>query len=264
MSASTRSTLLALAVALFAAQSAAAAQDGGYLRDAGASASDLPADARTIAIPAARFTIKRDPHGGMPVFDPAPSSGTVVRDAQLEDAAARAARLKPGQFEWIDAAPGAGHVLTVIDLAGQRATVYRGGRPIAVTTVSTGTRSHPTPTGVFPILQKKAVHHSRKYDNAPMPFMQRLTWDGIALHAGKLPGYPASHGCVRLPKAFAERLFRLTKTGQNVVIAEDGSADALMRAGLPAWVALQVGELQTNRALAYDARGPADSGFGAP
>jgi hypothetical protein len=94
--------------------------------------------------------------------------------------------------------------------------------------------------------------------------MQRLTWDGIALHAGRLPGYPASHGCVRLPKAFAERLFRLTKTGQNVVIAEDGSADALMRAGLPAWVALQVGELETNRALAYDSRGPADSGFGAP
>jgi lipoprotein-anchoring transpeptidase ErfK/SrfK len=155
-------------------------------------------------------------------------------------------------------------VLMVVELATQRATVFRGGRPIAVTTVSTGTKSHPTPTGVFPILQKRVVHHSKKYNNAPMPYMQRLTWDGIALHAGKLPGYPASHGCVRLPKAFAEQLFRITSTGQNVVIAEDGSADALMRAGLPAWVALQVGALETNTALAYDSRGPADSAFGAP
>jgi hypothetical protein len=74
-----------------------------------------------------------------------------------------------------------------------------------------------------------------------MPFMQRLTWHGVAMHAGRIPGYPASHGCVRLPKAFAQQLFRVTKNGNLVVIADDSSTTALMRAGLQSWMALQVG-----------------------
>jgi L,D-transpeptidase-like protein len=101
--------------------------------------------------------------------------------------------------------------------------VYRNGVRIAASTCSTAKLGHQTPTGVFKILQKDKNHHSSTYDNAPMPYMNRLTWSGIALHAGQLPGYPASHGCVRLPKEFAELLFGVTKLGMTVVIADDKS-----------------------------------------
>ena len=96
----------------------------------------------------------------------------------------------------------------------QRAYVYRGGALIGVTTVSTGKPGHRTPTGKFDILQKRAKHFSNLYNNAPMPFMQRLTWGGIALHAGQIPGRPASHGCVRLPLDFARNLFGVTSDGR--------------------------------------------------
>jgi hypothetical protein len=102
--------------------------------------------------------------------------------------------------------------------------VYRNGVRIAVSTVSTGKKGHETPTGVFTILQKNKDHRSSLYNDAPMPWMQRLTWDGIALHAGKLPGYPASHGCVRLPDEFAKRLFAVTDFGITVIIANDSGA----------------------------------------
>jgi lipoprotein-anchoring transpeptidase ErfK/SrfK len=92
----------------------------------------------------------------------------------------------------------------IITLPRQLAFVYRNGVLIGVSTVSSGTKGHATPTGVFTVLQKKVEHYSNLYNAAPMPYMQRLTWDGIAMHAGNLPGYPASHGCVRLPKAFAK------------------------------------------------------------
>ena len=82
---------------------------------------------------------------------------------------------------------------------------------------------HETPTGTYPILEKRRRHFSNLYNNAPMPFMQRLTWDGIALHAGQIPGYPASHGCVRLPHAFAEKLFAITERDMMVVIADETS-----------------------------------------
>jgi hypothetical protein len=94
---------------------------------------------------------------------------------------------------------------------------------IAALTCLTGKLGHQTPTGVFKILQKDKNHHSSTYNNAPMPYMNRLTWPGIALHAGQLPGYSASHGCVRLPKEFAELLFGVTKLGMTVVIADDKS-----------------------------------------
>ena len=92
-----------------------------------------------------------------------------------------------------------------------------------VCTISSGKAGKETPTGTFEILQKKQMHHSNLYNNAPMPFMQRLTWDGIALHAGKLPGYPASHGCIRLPAAFAKLLFAETRKGMLVVVADEAS-----------------------------------------
>jgi hypothetical protein len=144
--------------------------------------------------------------------------------------------LKTGEFVWLPAAVRArGAPLTIIvSLSGQRAYVYRDGEEIAITTVSTGRPGRETPTGTFEILAKERIHHSNIYDDAPMPFMQRLTWTGLSMHAGHLPGYPASHGCVRLPPKFAEQLFGLTEPGEIVVITDDGSAEALARAGLNA------------------------------
>ena len=112
-------------------------------------------------------------------------------------------------------------VLIVVSIAAQQAFVFKGGEVWDTTKVSTGRRGNETPTGEFTILQKKKLHHSNLYDNAPMPFMQRITWDGVALHAGHVPGYPASHGCIRLPKAFAEELYKVTNFSKTVVIVTD-------------------------------------------
>jgi len=120
----------------------------------------------------------------------APGAEALVASGSDVDADA----LQPGEFLWTPERSGAGQLVIVVSLPTQRAHVYRNGVRIGVSTVSTGTPSHPTPTGTFEILQKKRLNHSNLYNNAPMPFMQRLTWDGIALHAGKIPGYPASHG----------------------------------------------------------------------
>jgi hypothetical protein len=130
-------------------------------------------------------------------------------------------QLKPGQFLWAPEIAPQGPVTVILSIKSQRAYAYRNGVPIGVSTVSTGKSGHDTPTGVFTILQKEVDHKSNLYDDAPMPYMQRLTWTGIAMHAGDLPGYPASHGCVRLPIAFAKLLFGITKLGLTVVITDD-------------------------------------------
>ena len=127
-------------------------------------------------------------------------------------------RLKPGEWVWAPEVAPAGPILVYVDLSAQRATVYRNGVRIAASTVSSGKAGHETPTGVFTVLQKDAKHRSSTYNNAPMPFTQRLTWDGIALHAGGLPGYPESHGCVHLPYDFAKALFAETSLGVTVVV----------------------------------------------
>lgn len=127
-------------------------------------------------------------------------------------------RLKPGEWVWAPEVAPAGPILVYVDLSAQRATVYRNGVRIAASTVSSGKAGHETPTGVFTVLQKDARHRSSTYNNAPMPFTQRLTWDGIALHAGGLPGYPESHGCVHLPYDFARALFAETSLGVTVVV----------------------------------------------
>ncbi|HEX5123791.1 MAG TPA: L,D-transpeptidase [Rhodanobacteraceae bacterium] len=132
--------------------------------------------------------------------------------------------LKPGEWIWGGDNKAMGPMAVIVSLTEQRAYVYRNGILIAVSTVSTGKKGHETPTGVFTILQKDKDHHSKKYDNAPMPYQERLTWDGIALHAGGLPGFPESHGCVHLPTKFAELLFGATNMGMTVVIAEQGSS----------------------------------------
>ena len=133
-----------------------------------------------------------------------------------------AATLAPGRYVWTD--PGTAEPVTVvISLPLQRAFVYRGASLMAATAVSTGTDDKPTPTGIYPILQKAEKHRSNLYDDASMPYMQRLTWDGIALHAGANPGFPASHGCVRVPLAFAKKLYGVTTVGTEVtVIGVDG------------------------------------------
>jgi hypothetical protein len=149
----------------------------------------------------------------IPAHAAAPSlqTGTVMEAAE---------RLKPGEYLWApDIAP-KGPVLLVVSLATQRAVVYRNGVPIGISTVSTGRPGYRTPTGVFVILQKHVEHYSNLYDNAPMPYMQRLTWGGVALHGGNLPGYPASHGCIRLPHEFAKLLYQVTHHGMTVIVTE--------------------------------------------
>jgi hypothetical protein len=129
-----------------------------------------------------------------------------------------AKQLKPGQYVWEPQRAPTGPALVVVNLHTQRLLLFRNGVPVAASTVSSGKTGHETPTGVFTILQKNEKHFSKTYNNAPMPNMQRLTWKGVALHAGNLPGYPASHGCVRLPLAFSKLLFGETAVGMTVVI----------------------------------------------
>lgn len=132
--------------------------------------------------------------------------------------------LEPGEFIWEGAIESDGPVVVVVSLPEQMAYVYRNGVRVAVTTVSTGKKGHRTPTGVFTILNKDKDHRSKTYGNAAMPYSERLTWDGVALHAGDLPGYPSSHGCVHLPSEFARLLFGITHKGTTVVIAGESTA----------------------------------------
>jgi len=111
--------------------------------------------------------------------------------------------------------------LIAISIANQRMTVYDNGVLVAHAPVSTGTASHPTPMGIFSVIQKERFHVSNIYSGAPMPFMQRITWSGVAMHAGVLPGYPASHGCIRLPHDFATKLYSLTRPGARVIITRN-------------------------------------------
>jgi hypothetical protein len=132
-----------------------------------------------------------------------------------------AQRLPGPGYVWMPELAPSGPVVIVVSLPEQMAFVYRNGVRVAVANVSTGRPGFDTPTGVFSILQKHREHFSNRYDNAPMPFMQRLSWDGVALHAGNVPEYAASHGCIRLPYAFAEKLFGLTSQGMTVVVADE-------------------------------------------
>jgi lipoprotein-anchoring transpeptidase ErfK/SrfK len=141
--------------------------------------------------------------------------------------------LKPGEFTWNPERATTGPVVMIVSIPDQLAYVYRNGILIGRTTVSSGRPGHNSPTGVFHILEKQVKHFSSKYNNAPMPNMERLTWDGIALHAGNLPGYPASHGCIRLPLEFSRLLYTVTSKGTTMVIADRSSApEETVRPGL--------------------------------
>ncbi len=111
--------------------------------------------------------------------------------------------------------------MLLVSLRKQRVRVFDGYGEIANSRISSGQPGFDTPTGVFSILEKQVYHESNIYDGAPMPHMQRVTWSGIAFHAGVVPGYRASHGCIRLPASFARSLFNQTKVGARVVITND-------------------------------------------
>lgn len=125
-------------------------------------------------------------------------------------------------------------VLIVISKPSQQMYVFKDGELWDSSPVSTGKRGKETPSGLFPILQKRTFHRSNIYSNAPMPHMQRLTWTGIAIHAGKLPGYPASHGCIRLPADFARALFKLTRPETTAIVVTDQAVTSDARARLVA------------------------------
>jgi hypothetical protein len=136
---------------------------------------------------------------------------------------AKAASLRPGEFLWERELSPSGPVVIVVSLPDQALSAYRNGSRIAYSTISSGAKGRSTPPGVFTILEKEVTHFSSKYHHAPMPFMQRLTWEGVALHGGDLPGYPASHGCIRLPREFAKKLYSLTVRGTTVIVLDEKS-----------------------------------------
>ncbi len=159
-----------------------------------------------------------------PVFATTPSWGA----KQSRGIDTPFSELKPGEWIWGGDDTSMGPMVVVASLDEQRLYAYRNGVLVAISTISTGRPGHETPTGVFTILEKDKDHHSKKYNNAPMPYEERLTWDGIALHAGGLPGYPESHGCLHLPTEFARLLFGSTTMGMTVVIAKQGTTPSTM------------------------------------
>jgi hypothetical protein len=126
--------------------------------------------------------------------------------------------LKPGEYLWASSIPAEGDTRIVVDLLTQMTYVYRGEKLLGASSMSSAKTGHVTPYGYWTILEKRPFYRSKKYDNAPMPFMQRIDDYGIAFHGGVNPGYPASHGCMRLPMKFAEKLYGITKLGTKVVI----------------------------------------------
>jgi L,D-transpeptidase catalytic domain len=129
-------------------------------------------------------------------------------------------QLKAGEYWWKPQLSPSGPLMVLVSVPQQTINVYRNGILIGRSSVSTGSKGNATPGGVFSILEKKQEHYSKKYDNAPMPNMQRLTWTGIAMHSGNLPGYPASHGCIRMPYDFSQLLFSATSKGGTVVVGD--------------------------------------------
>lgn len=166
------------------------------------------------------------------------SSEAIISAAQAAESARREmgevfgkTSLKAGEFLWKKGRENSPVDRVVVDLTHQLAYVYHGREMIGVSTISSGVEKHPSPVGIFEILEKKPMHRSIKYDNAPMPFMQRIDDYGIALHAGQLPGRPASHGCIRLPRQFADRLYGATQLGTPVLMGKPAILADLRKQG---------------------------------
>ena len=180
------------------------------------------------ATPAGAFWFN---NSSQPVAMPGYSQPSMVRPARPAPAATAARREKekekPAADENADLSAKAKEPLHImISIDKQQLTLYSGTHPIAHTRVSTGTPSHPTPTGVFSVIQKDRWHRSNLYGDAPMFYMQRITWSGVAMHQGVVPNHPASHGCIRLPEAFAKQLWGTSKLGARVIITRGEAAPA--------------------------------------
>src|SRR2546430_6239121 len=146
------------------------------------------------------------------------AAGLAVLAVAGDHAAARSARTE-SSVEFVESRTAGEPVLAIVSLREQRVTIYDANGWILRAPVSSGQKGRETPAGIFSVIQKEAEHYSNLYDDAFMPHMQRITWSGIALHGGPLPGHAASHGCIRLPYDFAERLFGATKVGMRVIVA---------------------------------------------
>jgi hypothetical protein len=171
------------------------------------------------------YSVSRFSRRSPRVWAPAVGAGLSALLALAVAAPASAQNARTAKLEEVQQSRPAGPpVLAVVSLSRQRVTVYDADGWIMRAPVSTGRTGYETPAGIYSILQKRVEHYSNLYDDASMPHMQRITWSGIALHAGALPGYPASHGCIRLPPGFAEQLFGVTKLGMRVVIMRDDVA----------------------------------------
>jgi len=165
------------------------------------------------------FSVSATPALALETYEARMSASDAASQARIDmlDAFGPKA-LKPGQYVWRNVPDSAGPERVVISLSDQFAYLYRGDTLVAASTISTGKDSKPTPDGVFSILRKTPMWRSKKYDNAPMPFAQFFDPAGIAMHAGYNPGVPASHGCVRLPMAFAKKLYSATDVGTPVYV----------------------------------------------
>jgi hypothetical protein len=164
-----------------------------------------------LSTPAASFASIETPEAKAEASDAAAIAGIHMEEVF------GAKRPKPGQYLWRKGSF-EGQPRVVVSLTDQLAYLYRGEALVAVAAISTGKDEKPTPKGIFTILGKEVMHRSQKYENAPMPYMQRFDQFGTALHGGHNPGYPASHGCIRLPSEFAKRLYGITDVGATVLI----------------------------------------------
>src|SRR5215831_19177951 len=153
------------------------------------------------------------------------AAGLAVLAVAGDHAAARSARTE-SSVEFVQSRIAGEPTMAIVSLRDQRVTIYDATGWILRAPVSSGQKGRETPAGVFSVIQKEAEHYSNLYDDAYMPHMQRITWSGIALHGGVLPGHPASHGCVRMPYDFAQRLFGVTKLGMRVIVAPSDVAPA--------------------------------------
>src|SRR5215467_3452997 len=171
-----------------------------------------------IASTPLRRRFARLPHAGLAALLPAALATALVTLAG-DQAVARSSREREARRDDSGLSRPAGRpLMAIVALGEQRVTIYDADGRILRAPVSTGQTGYETPAGIYSVIQKEAEHYSNLYDDASMPFMQRITWSGIALHAGVLPGHPASHGCIRMPHGFAERLFGTTSLGMRVIV----------------------------------------------
>src|SRR5215467_10634766 len=179
-----------------------------------------------IASTPLRRRFARLPHAGLAALLPAALATALVTLAG-DQAVARSSREREARRDDSGLSRPAGRpLMAIVALGEQRVTIYDADGRILRAPVSTGQTGYETPAGIYSVIQKEAEHYSNLYDDASMPFMQRITWSGIALHAGVLPGHAASHGCVRMPYQFAKQLFDMTKLGRRVIVARNDVSPA--------------------------------------